>query len=422
MSLFLDKERSAFRKLSDDLWSRPEMPGDEVFALQRLCEMLREKSFFVMPSFVLPTAFSAEHAITEEGGPTVCLMCEYDAVPNVGHACGHNLVATAGIAAALAIQSAAKRVPQLSGKLKVLGTPSETSGEGKPRMLEKMAFTDVDVVLAVHPTSSGGLLKYKSPCAATTRVTYHGRESSSFLCPWEGNNAMDAAVGAYYNVAHLRKNLAPDWKISGVLLPDEGICPLEVPDVCRLELFCQTSSAEDQLELQKRLRDVLLAPCRDKGCMVSFDYKLPYIDMICNDVLADVFLEQAQRVRCAGRLFGEGFATASTSESSSASALPESRLATGLGNVSHAVPSLCPLYSLGVSSTDSYLSDDFTRAVCTDDAFDRTMDAAKCIALTALELFRSPDLVKKIRRCFKDQKSTRSCLGSLAASEASDTD
>ncbi|KAH9369144.1 hypothetical protein HPB48_018893 [Haemaphysalis longicornis] len=99
------------RQLSDDLWSCPELSGDEQFAQERLCDVLRERDFFVMPGFLLPTAFCSELVFNEDGGPTVCLVCEYDAVAGLGHAAGHNLASTAAVAAALAVQIESSKAP-----------------------------------------------------------------------------------------------------------------------------------------------------------------------------------------------------------------------------------------------------------------------------------------------------------------------
>ncbi|XP_064463695.1 peptidase M20 domain-containing protein 2-like [Ornithodoros turicata] len=406
-----EKERHLLRGISDEIWTRPELSHDEVFAHQVLTDALRERDFFVMPHYVLPTAFTAEHHISEEGGPTVCIICEYDAMGNIGHCCGHNLVATAGIAAAIAVKEVAKKDSSLAGKLRVLGTPAENNGLGKTKLLEKNAFQGVDVALAVHPASRG-TFKYTSPCSCLTRITYHGRESS-LLCPWEGNNAMDAAVNAYYNLAFVKRQLPLAWDISAVILTEGSETPLVLPDVCKLELFCRTPTPDDLLELQRQLRSCFLAPCHATGCMVSFDYTLPYIDFIANDVLVEVYERHAGRIGCLSRLLGRSPGGQETEFS---------QLATGMGNVSHAMPTLCPMFALDVQPVGQFNTEEFTNAACTSEAFERTMDAAKCLTLTALELFSSSDLVKKVKACFKEQKSTRSCLGSTVPSEVSECD
>lgn len=409
-----DQEKKRLRDMSDAIWSRPEMSHDEVFAHQLLTGALRENGFFVMPSYILPTAFTAEHTITDDGGPTVCIICEYDAMSNMGHGCGHNLVATAGIAAAIAIQEVSKKDTSLMGKLRVLGTPAEHSGLGKTKLLEKNAFSGVDIALAVHPASKG-TFKYTSPCSCLARIAYHGRESSSMLRPWEGQNAMDAAVNAYYNLAYIKKQLPMGWDVSGVIMTEGNESPYVLPEVCKLELFCRTPTPDDLLELQRQLRHCFMAPCHATGCMVSFDYTLPYIDFIANDVLAEVYERQAGRIGCLGRLLGRlGGGGGAGAEAS--------QLATGMGNVSHAIPTLCPMYALDVNPVGQFYTEDFASAACTDEAFERTMDAAKCLALTALELFSSTELVIKVKACFREQKTTRSCMGSTMPSDVSESE
>lgn len=409
-----DNVREELRQLSEDLWACPEPSGEEQFAQQRLCDMLRSRDFFVMPSYLLPTAFCAELVFNEDTGPTVCLVCEYDAVRGLGHAWGNNLASTASMAAALAIQMEAAQsssgATPCRGRLRVLGTPSELHGEGKALLLNKNAFANVDAVLATRPAFGPAMLYYGTPFATFTRVTYHGRESSSVLCPWQGINAQDAAVAAYRNVTLLRRDLPPQWHVSGILRPTENQSPLRVPERCRLELFASTPSGPDLLELQKRLRSACMGPCHSTGCMVSFDYQRPYVDMMANEVLGQLFLEHAQRTGVSARLLA------------GASALPQQpqqcTLPSGLGAVSHSVPTLCPLFALDAEPPLMGAA-----ACCTDDAFDRCLQAGRCLALTALALLRDPALVHKVRRSFREQKASRiSSAGSTLPSEASDTD
>ncbi|XP_065284856.1 peptidase M20 domain-containing protein 2-like [Dermacentor albipictus] len=381
-----DPVRDELRQLSEDIWSCPEPSGDEQFAQQRLTDMLRSRDFFVMPGYLLPTAFCAELMFTEDSGPTICLVCEYDAVRGLGHAWGHNLASTASMAAALAVQMEAAQPPPgatpFRGRLRVLGTPSELHGEGKAVLLNKNAFANVDAVLATRPAFGPGMLYYGTPCATFTRVTYHGRESSAVLCPWQGINAQDAAVAAYRNVTLLRRDLPPHWHVAGVLRPSESQSPLRVPERCQLELFACTPTGPDLLELQKRLRSACMGPCHSTGCMVSFDYQRPYVDMMANEALGQLFLEQAQHTGVSARLFG------------GASAQPQQQqqqclLPSGLGAVSHSVPTLCPLFSLDAEPPLMGAA-----ACCTDDAFDRCLQAGRCLALTTFALLRDPALVR----------------------------
>ncbi|XP_075550154.1 peptidase M20 domain-containing protein 2-like [Dermacentor variabilis] len=174
-----DHVHDELRQLCEDIWSCPEPSGDEQFAQQRLTDMLRSRDFFVMPGYLLPTAFCAELVFTEDSGPTICLVCEYDAVRGLGHAWGHNLASTASMAAALAVQMEAAQPVRIA------------------------------LVVVTHSSASALFLEI-------TRVTYHGRESSAVLCPWQGINAQDAAVAAYRNVTLLRRDLPPQWHVAGV--------------------------------------------------------------------------------------------------------------------------------------------------------------------------------------------------------------
>ncbi|KFM60944.1 Peptidase M20 domain-containing protein 2, partial [Stegodyphus mimosarum] len=148
----IDEEKEFFNSVSQDIWKMPELMFKEFHAHAVLTSALEKNGFEVQKHYFMPTAFRADFSSKLDGGPSVAILLEYDALPEVGHACSHNLIAEAGLAASIAIKAAMEADPQLVGKLIVLGTPAEEGGGGKIRLIELGAFEGIDIALMVHPT------------------------------------------------------------------------------------------------------------------------------------------------------------------------------------------------------------------------------------------------------------------------------
>ncbi|GFS58586.1 peptidase M20 domain-containing protein 2, partial [Nephila pilipes] len=148
----IDKEKEFLNSVSQDIWSTPELAYQEFHAHDVLTDILSLKGFQVEKHYLLPTAFKAEYSSKTGNGPVIAILLEYDALPGIGHACGHNLISEAGLATSLAIKAVLETDPKLEGKLLVLGTPAEELRGGKIDLLDAGAFRGVDAAMMVHPS------------------------------------------------------------------------------------------------------------------------------------------------------------------------------------------------------------------------------------------------------------------------------
>nr|XP_031311888.1 peptidase M20 domain-containing protein 2 isoform X2 [Camelus dromedarius] len=218
----IDEAAERLGALSRAIWSEPELAYEEHHAHGVLTRFFESEppagSWAVQPHYQLATAFRAEW------GPPWGLaalrplhlgfLCEYDALPGIGHACGHNLIAEVGAAAALGVRGALEGLPgpPLPVKVIVLGTPAEEDGGGKIDLIEAGAFKNLDVVFMAHPSQENAAYL---PDVAEHDVTvkYYGKASHAAAYPWEGLNALDAAVLAYNNLSVLRQQMKPTWRV-----------------------------------------------------------------------------------------------------------------------------------------------------------------------------------------------------------------
>jgi amidohydrolase len=183
---------------SHEIHAHPELNFEEHFAHDLLVDQLRAGGLDTTAhAYEVDTAFEAS---VGEKGFNVAVLCEYDALPGIGHACGHNIIATAGLGAGLAAAAVAE---QAGGLLRIMGTPAEEGGGGKIAMAKRGAFDKVDAAMMVHPADAD-LICMDTIALQELHVQYHGKAAHAAAAPWEGRNALDAAVLGYVNIAAMR--------------------------------------------------------------------------------------------------------------------------------------------------------------------------------------------------------------------------
>ncbi|MFF7728874.1 amidohydrolase [Streptomyces sp. NPDC008001] len=308
--------------LSRRIHAHPETAFAEHRAAGWCADFLRGHGFEVTaPAYGLGTAFAA----TAGSGPvTVAIVCEYDALPGLGHACGHNLIAAAGLGAALAL---APHAGELGLTVRVLGTPAEERGAGKALMLEAGAFDGADAAMMVHPCPFE-VAEFRSFALGTLSVAYTGKAAHPSLDPHEGRNAADALTVAQVALGLLRQHLPPQWKVHGVTT-GAGTAPNLIPDRATAEYEIRAAAAEDLRELRERVEACFRAGALATGCEVELTRPEPdYLDFRTDAGLIALWRDNARALGRPEPLQREPFAC------------------TDMGNVSHAVPSIHPVLDI----------------------------------------------------------------------------
>jgi amidohydrolase len=307
---------------SHQIHEHPETNYEEHFAHDLLTSLLAGEGLAVEShAFGLDTAFVARAGTT---GPTVAVLCEYDALPGIGHACGHNIIATAGLGAGLAAAAVAE---EAGGRVVVIGTPAEEGGGGKILLARRGAFEGVDAALMVHP--AGADLTHMDVIAVQElTATYTGEAAHAAAFPHRGRNALDAAVLGYLNVAALRQHIRPTERVHGIFTA-AGDKPNIVPALARTEWMVRSGSIRSLAPLKDRVEACLRAGATASGCEVEITWKeVVYADMLDNQVLVDRYAANAAAL---GRPLTS----------------PDARQAvvgsTDMGNISYVVPSIHPM-------------------------------------------------------------------------------
>ena len=364
--------------------AHPELGFEEHHAHDLLTAALERHGLDVTRgAYGLDTAFEAT-AGTE--GPTVVVCCEYDALPGIGHACGHNVIAAAGLGAGLA---AAALADEAGGRVRVLGTPAEEGGGGKILMADAGAFEGVDAALMVHPAGSD--LRWMDTLAATSfAATFSGLAAHAAAFPERGRNALDAAVLGYVNVAALRQHIATSERVHGIFTRGGDKTNI-VPELAEMDWMVRSGRVEDLDALVERVHACLAAGAAAAGC--TWEHRVTmrtYADMVDNPVLLDRFAAHAEAL---GRPLADPRATGAAVTGS-----------TDMGNVSHLVPSIHPV--LKVSPPDvSIHSAAFTGHAGGPGGDAAAVDGARALAATVVDLWADPALLPDARAAFDAQRA-----------------
>ncbi|MCD9141038.1 M20 family metallopeptidase [Streptomyces albireticuli] len=352
--------RDDLLSLSRRIHAHPETAFEEHRAAAWCAEFLRGHGFDVTaPAYGLDTAFAA----TVGSGPvTVALACEYDALPGLGHACGHNLIAAAGLGAALAL---APYADELGLTVRVLGTPAEERGAGKALMLEAGAFEGVDAAMMVHPCPFE-VAEFRSFALGTLSVAYTGKAAHPSLNPHEGRNAADALTVAQVALGLLRQQLPPHWKVHGVTT-GAGTAPNLIPDRATAEYEIRASAAEDLRELRERVEACFRAGALATGCEVELTRPEPdYLDFRTDAGLISLWQANARALGRPEPQRRDAFAC------------------TDMGNVSHAVPSIHPVLDISGGACGPH-EPEFVQAAVSPMGERALLDGAVGMAWTAAD-------------------------------------
>lgn len=376
--------------LSDDIWKHPELAFKEYHAHTVISNFLEEHGFEVTRKYKLDTSFCARFAHDVEG-PHVAVLCEYDALPGIGHACGHNLIAEVGVAAGLAIKEALLASGKPLGKLTVLGTPAEEGLCGKADLINAGAFDGVDAAMMAHPSQfTTPKPNYVSMTPVT--ITYQGQAAHASSYPWEGLNALDAAVLCYNNISCLRQQMKPNWRVHGVISKG-GLQPNIIPEETELQYYLRAPTEPELSILRSKVTNCIMAAALATGCEANYTFSdKHYFSLLSNSTMAATFEENAKSV---------GIAFEQKEE-----LLRKFGGSTDMGNVSHVVPSIHPKFYIGTTASNH--SKAFTKASGDEKAQTYTLPIAKALAMTAIDIYTTPQLLSRIREDFQTDVSEQS--------------
>ena len=351
--------------LSHWIHANPELQFAETLASGWVAEWLEKTGFRVQRGIGgLDTAVAGHFG---PGPLHVALLAEYDALPELGHACGHNVIAATAVGAGVALAGVAE---QLGLRVTVMGTPAEEGGAGKVRMLEAGAFDGVHLALMNHPGPSDLLLP-EILAAQTLEVAYTGRTAHAAAFPELGINAADALVIAQVAIGLLRQSLRPTERVHGIVTVG-GEAANVIPAATSGQFMIRAATLDELRELRRRVRACFEAGAMATGAELTIDEHIGYADMRHDEELAELYRRNAEAL---GRSFdGPG-------------RIEFRRFSSDIGNVSHAVPAIHPI--IGIDSAPAVNHQpEFAAAAVTEAADRAILDGAIALAWTAVDAAR----------------------------------
>lgn len=373
--------------LARELYEHPELCFAEHLSVAAIRACLVEHGVTAQVGvYGLPTAFRA--ACGSGGGPRVALLAEYDALPEIGHGCGHNLIAAASVAAFLSL---APVIDQLGGTVELIGTPAEEGGGGKEFIINAGGFDGIDAALMVHPSHEDQAYTWHTGRRMLT-VSYRGRAAHAAIAAHLGRNALDAVVTAYQSIALLRRHIPPGDTVAGIIT-DGGVAPSIVPETAAARFLVRSATFDGLRELSERVEAVVRAAASATGTEVEIEWdgSPAYLPTRVNAVLAERFIAGGDDQR----LFPSAVASTVVCPAS-----------TDLGNVSNLVPAIQPHIALGPPDMRVHTRE-FALWTVQDAGRRLIVDGAIRLARTAADFLADPRLRESAAQEFQHAGGAR---------------
>ncbi|MFN2227787.1 MAG: M20 family metallopeptidase [Anaerolineae bacterium] len=378
----IDARRTELIHIADTIHAQPEIAFEEFQAAALLANVLEENAFRVERGVAgIETAFVATlHG--SQNGPTIAILAEYDALPNLGHACGHNLIAAAALGAGLALKTV---LPELGGTVQVIGTPAEEGGGGKAIMVKAGVFDNVHAAMMFHP-SGKNLTRRRSLTSYKIGIEFHGKPAHAAARPDEGINALDALILTYNGINALRQHLRDDARVHGIITHG-GEAPNIVPEYAAARFYVRAADVPYTRVVIDKVHACARGAALATGARLEFGEFAPhYENRLPNPVLSDLW---EANMAVFGLTLDE----------------PDERMGSSdIGNVSQVVPAIHPYIAIGPQDLGGHTAE-FCAAAASPAGHEGMIVAAKLLAMTAVDLLAEPGHLTRAEEAFARQKA-----------------
>jgi len=378
------------RALSLDMHDHPEIRWEEhrTHDIQS-AYMEKQPGWNVTKHYLLPTAWKATFT-HGAGGRTLGVNSEMDALPGIGHACGHNLIAISGIAVACAVKAALEK-HDIPGTIVLLGTPAEEGGGGKVELLKLGGYEGIDACLMCHPAPGPRYSASLTGALArqTVNVEFTGHTAHAALSPWEGKNAVDAAVLSYNAISVLRQQLKPTHRVHGIFIGKDWT-PNIIPDYAKMIWYVRAPTRAEMEAAVNRIIPCFKGGALSSGCEVEVEVAGATFDIRQNAGLAAEF-ENVFGSKYGPVDYAYGIAGASTD----------------FGNVTYALPALHPSFGIPTVPNGGNHTAAFTQSAATVEAHKACLNISKALAATGLRVLDDAEFFAKVKATFEEDCRAR---------------
>lgn len=382
----IDNQKDKYINISHSIFEHPEIGNEEFFASKLLEDTLENEGFSLEKAVAgHPTSFIARKKSSLKSGSTVCYLAEYDALPNLGHACGHNIIGTASIAAAISLS---KLIDEIGGEIVVFGTPAEEGGENgsaKASFVKHNLLHGIDVCLMIHPGYATSVTS-DSLAVDCLEFEYIGKAAHAASHPEQGINALDAIISLFNGINALRQQVTDDVRIHGIIT-DGGKAPNIIPDYARAKFFVRAAKRKNCDNITKKVINIAKGAELSTGAKLNFRFFQNKIDnFLITKTLDKIFVDSLKTLHI------------------DISDIPKDyRDSTDAGNISQIIPTIQPHIKIGSDKLVAH-TEEFAKAAISSEGDYALIIGGKALAFTGLTLLTDRDKLNKVKKDFEKSK------------------
>ncbi len=370
-----EKYAGDLQKLSKYIYENPELGRREVKAAKAHMELLKENGFDIDEGILgIETAFIASYT-SKKKGPRVAFLAEYDALPEIGHGCGHNILGAASTGAGLILK---EFMDDIGGEVLVYGTPAEETDGAKVDMAKAGLFDGLDIAMAVHPTGEKHIKSGTSQAMEAIRFEYHGKTAHAAGMPHEGINALDGVITLFNSINAMRQQVKDGDRIHGIVSKG-GEAANIIPDYAAADFYVRSDTRKNLGELVERVKKCAKGAALATGTQVEIsNYEYTFEDLVTNEKLSEVYTNNLKRLGVEEIV--EGKDTGSTD----------------MGDVSYCCPVIHPYFPISKEALTGH-SVEFAAATQTEEAKKGMREAVMAMVLTGIEVITDEKILGEIK-------------------------
>lgn len=384
LSELFENYKNEFVELNEYLYNNPELGLQEFKACAAHTTILEKYGFNITKNFAnLETAFLASFK-NGKSGPKIAILAEYDALPGIGHGCGHNIFGVTSVATGILVKSLMIE-KNIEGEILVMGTPAEETNGAKVEMAQKGVFNDIDIAMAVHPSGEAHYRSGVSQAMEALQFTFKGKTAHASSAPHEGINALDAVLMLFNSINALRQQTLETARVHGIITKG-GEAANIIPDLAVANFYVRAMSLEYLKGFVERIKNCAKGAAMATGATLEItNYETSFANLVTNNKLSQTYEKNLKTLGVTDIRDREGHGS------------------TDMGDVSHCCPTIHPYFPLTTRHLVAH-SVEFACASIEPEAYKGMKEASLAMALTALEIFQNEKLLNEIKEEFKNTK------------------
>lgn len=370
------------KELNEYIYKNPELGRKEFKACEAHKNILKKYGFKVTDNYIgIETAYLAEYS-SEKDGPKIAYLAEYDALPEIGHGCGHNALGTASVGAGILLKDF---VDEFGGSVYVYGTPAEETLGAKVDMAEAGCFDNIDAAMLSHPTGKSHERSGTSQAMEALQFTFKGKTAHAAGDPYNGINALDGVIQFFNSVNALRQQTKESARIHGII-SNGGEAANIIPDLAVANFYVREATTKEMVKLSERVKNCAKGAALATGTELKIEnYEYTFKHLVTNETLSDVYVKNLKL---------QGIEDIPVSKPSGSS---------DCGDVSHHCPTIHSYFPISKCELTGH-SLDFAKASISEEAYKGMKEAVLALAMTGKDILSDKELLKKIKDEFEKVK------------------